>query len=191
MRKSYLLAMIASLGLAGTALADNRPALPAAPAGGTTEIASGTLDVVGVNGCYMLITGTVTTNPVGGTVLAYINFWDDGIFKATIVLGPFPANGGTHAYQAAYQQPEPIQQLATGIGVYLENAAGLAATVTFDSNGSFNDVTEVCTGPAPDISGFDATAIPTLGRVGLLALVGLVGLAALALMVRRRSASRG
>lgn len=191
MRKSNALAVAALLTLAGAALAENRPPLPAAPAGGTGAIASGTLNVEGVSGCYMVITGTVTTNPVGGSVLAFINFWDDGTFEASITLGPFPADGGTHPYIAAYQQPVPILQGAAGIGVYLEDGAGPAATTTFDSNGSFNDVTEVCTGPAPDISSFDATAVPTLGQIGLVALVSLLALAAVVVMMRRRQAARG
>jgi hypothetical protein len=92
---------------------------------------------------------------------------------------------------AAYQQPVPILQGAAGIGVYLEDGAGTDATTTFASNGSFNDVTEVCTGPAPDISGFDATAVPTLNQIGLAVLVGLLALAAVVVMMRRRAASRG
>jgi hypothetical protein len=189
MRKPYLFAAAAVLFVAGSATASNRPDRAESPQGGTAEIASGTMEVEVVNGCYMVFTGTVTTNPVGGTVPAYINTWDDGTHQAAIALGPFPADGGTHAYVASYQQPVPVLQGAFGLGTYLEDAAGLAATFTFDA--VTVDVSDVCTGPAPDISGFDATAIPTLGRVGLIALVGLVGLAALALMVRRRAASRG
>jgi hypothetical protein len=170
--------------MAGAARGDNRPPLADAPEG-AGDIVDGTLEVEVVNGCYMVMTGTVTTNAVGGFVHAYINTWDDGTFQQTITL-TFPGDGGTHPYVASLQQLVPVLQGAAGLGVYLEDGPGLAAIVTFDSDGSV-DVENICTGPAPDISGFDATAIPTLGRFGLGFLVALVALAAVALIVRRRS----
>lgn len=189
MRKTHLLAAIALFTLSSSGFASNRPD-PTGPAGGGGDIASGVLNVETVNGCYLLLTGTVTTNPVGGTVQAGINFWDDGNFIAGIALS-FPGDGGTHPYIASYQQMSPVLQGAVGLGIYLENEAGPAATTTYDSEGNYNDVSEVCTGPAPDISGFDATSIPTLGQFGLAALVGLLALAAVMVMMRRRAAPRG
>ncbi len=189
MRKPYLFAAGVFLLLAGSATASNRPDR-AIEGGGGPGIASGVLNVETVNGCYLVLTGTVTTNPVGGAVPAGINFWDDGTFIAGIPL-TFPGDGGTHPYVASYQVTAPILQGAAGIGIYLEDLAGATATTTFDSESSYNDVTEVCTGPAPDISGFGATSIPTLGQVGLAVLVGLLALAAVTVMLRRRAAARG
>jgi hypothetical protein len=184
MRKPWIALLAGACLAAGAAWADNGPALPEAPSG-SGDIAAGTMDVEVVNGCYMVMTGTVTTNAVGGIVHAYINTWDDGTFEQTLTL-TFPGDGGTHPYQGSMQQFLPVLQGAAGLGVYLQEAAGPGATEFFDSDGSV-DVENICTGPAPDISGFDATAIPTLGRFGLGFLVALVALAAVALIVRRRS----
>lgn len=186
MKRALMLALAAALIAAGPALA-NKPVSEAPVGDGSTIIQAGTLALETVNGCYVLITGTVTTFPVGGQVLAYVNVWDDGNHLQAIAI-PVPGDGGTHAYEALYQQLDPVLQGATGVGFYLEDGPYLDYTTTFDSNGSYNDLSDVCTGPAPDISGFDATAIPTLGQIGLVALIGLLALAAVVVMMRRRSA---
>ena len=185
MSKTMILAVAAALTLSTGALA-NRP-VSDAPQGTSTTIQSGTMTLETVNGCYVLIRGTVTTFPVGGIVAAGINVWDDGIYLQGIALH-FPGDGGTHPYLASYQQQDPVLQGATGVGFYLQEAASATATEFFATNGSYNDLSDVCTGPAPDISGFDATAVPTLGQIGLAVLVGLLALAAVAVMMRRRSA---
>jgi len=186
MKKPMMLALGLALLLAGSASA-NKPEGAAAPGGVSAVIASGTLSLETVNGCYVLITGTVTTYPVGGQVLAWVNVWDDGNHLQAIAI-PVPGDGGTHPYEALYQQLDPVLQGATGVGFYLEDGPGTDATTTFDADGNYNDLSDVCTGPAPDISGFDATAIPTLGQIGLAVLVGLLALAAVLVMMRRRSA---
>jgi len=191
MRKALLLVLGGALTLATAAFA-NRPPLPDAPEGPTPTpgIVDGTLEAEGYNGCFILLSGTVITEAIGGSVHPAINFWDDGNFIDSIPL-VFPADGATHTYLTYYQVVAPILQGATGIGIYLEEQAGPGAVVTFDSDGNFNDVTDVCTGPPPDISGFNATAIPTLGVVGLVALVGALALVAFVVLSRRRAASHG
>lgn len=186
MKRALMLASAAALIVAGPALA-NKPASDTPAGGGSTTIQAGTLALETVNGCYVLITGTVTTYPVGGQVLAWVNVWDDGNHLQAIAI-PVPGDGGTHPYEALYQQLDPVLQGATGVGFYLEDGPGTDATTTFDADGNYNDLSDVCTGPAPDISGFDATAIPTLGQIGLAVLVGLLALAAVLVMMRRRSA---
>lgn len=187
MKKTMVLAAVAALTLSSAALA-NRP-MPEAPQGTSTTIQSGTMTLETVNGCYVLISGTVTTFPVGGIVTAGINVWDDGNYLQGIPLR-FPGDGGTHPYVASYQQLDPVLQGAVGVGFYLQEAASITAADFFATNGSYNDLSDVCTGPAPDISGFDATAVPTLGQISLVALVGLLALAAVAVMIRRRTAPR-
>jgi len=187
MRKLLLLVLAGALALGGAASATNVPTVAAAPGGGPAGIASGTLDVETVNGCYLLMTGTVTTNPVGGTVSAWVSVFDDGVPLGSAQV-KVPGDGGTHAYQASYQQLVPVNQSAPGVGVVLVDAPGNSFTVIFDIEDPYTDISDVCTGPAPDISGFDATAIPTLGQIGLALLVGLLALAAVVVMMRRRSA---
>lgn len=187
MRKLFVLVFAGALALGSVAKADNKPAGVAPGGAPGVGIASGTLNLETVNGCYVLITGTVTTNPVGGIVLAWVNVWDDGNHLQAISI-PVPGDGGTHPYTASYQQLDPVLQGATGVGFYLEDGPGTSYTTTYDSDGSYNDLSDVCTGPAPDISGFDATAVPTLGQIGLAVLVGLLALAAVVVMMRRRSA---
>ncbi len=183
-RKWGALLLAAALSLPGLAGASNRPDLPV-EGGGGGGIVSGTINLQAVNGCYVVITGTVTTANVGGTVVAWVNVWDDGNFYEGFPI-PVPGNGGTHPYIGVYHQQVPVLQGATGVGFYLEDGHGFDATDTYASDGNFNDHTHICTGPAPDISGYNAIAIPTLGVVGLVALVGILGLAAM-LLLRRRS----
>ncbi len=114
---------------------------------------------------------------VGNNLLVYGGNGHPGY--GTSAWGTAPGSGG---------DIDPVLQGATGVGFYLEDGPGTDATTTFDADGNYNDLSDVCTGPAPDISGFDATAIPTLGQIGLAVLVGLLALAAVLVMMRRRSA---
>lgn len=61
-----------------------------------------------------------------------INMWDDGTFLAG--AGSHVAAGGTLTVR--FTIGAPILQGAAGIGIYLENLVGLAATTTYDSDGS-------------------------------------------------------
>jgi hypothetical protein len=163
----------------------NRP-LQAPLGAADTEVAAGTLAVQGVNGCWIVATGTVTTLPVGGTVDAVVNIFDDGNFIAGYPI-ELEGDGGTHSFCLVHQVTQPILQVAPGIGVYLQDEAGLAATTTFGSVTDFNDVTEVCTGPQPPCGG-SALAVPAVDRAGLVALVLLLaGTAAWVLSRRRRA----
>ncbi len=177
-------ALVAGLALtsAGFAL-DNAPAR--APEGGGGDIQDGTLAAGAVNGCYILATGTITTSDVGGTVSAWFNVWDDGNFLHGHEL-PVPGDGATHSWCYVYQVTAPVLQGAAGLGLYLEDGEGPAATTTFDALGNFNDATEVCTGPAPVCP--TALAIPTMDRTGLVLLALLLGGAALWFVARRRAA---
>ena len=176
----------AVLGLLATSAGavENRPPLGEAPAGG--PIVSGTLDATIVNGCYALITGEVVTTNVGGTVGAAINFWDDGSFLGGQALA-FPGDGGTHAYCYVYQQEVPVLQGAAGVGIYLEDQVGPAATETYDSDPNA-DLSDICTGPAP-VCPSSVLSVPTIDRRGGLIFGLLLALAAAALLARRRSAN--
>lgn len=61
-----------------------------------------------------------------------INIWDDGAFRTG--SGGFVSAGSTLSVTLTIGGL--ILQGASGIGVYLENAVGLAATTTYDSDGS-------------------------------------------------------
>lgn len=78
-------------------------------------------------GCYVDITAQVED---GGFYA--INMWDDGNFRAG--AGADVAAGGTITVR--FTIGGPILQGAAGIGIYLENAVGVGATTTYDSDGS-------------------------------------------------------
>lgn len=178
-------ALVAGLALSAAGFAlDNAPAR--STEGGSGDIQDGTLAAEAVNGCYILATGTITTSDVGGTVSAWFNVWDDGNFLHGHEL-PVPGDGATHPWCYVYQVTAPVLQGAVGLGLYLEDGEGPAATTTFDSLGSFNDATDVCTGPAP-VCPQQALAIPTMDRTGLVMLALLLGGVALWLVARRRAA---
>lgn len=61
-----------------------------------------------------------------------INMWDDGNFRAG--AGADVPAGST--FTVAFTIGGPILQGAAGIGVYLEDAVGPAATTTYDANGN-------------------------------------------------------
>jgi hypothetical protein len=77
--------------------------------------------------CYVDVTAQVQD---GGFYA--INFWDDGNFRAG-AGGNIPA-GGTFTVRLTIGGV--ILQGAAGIGVYLEDTVGPAATTTYDSDGS-------------------------------------------------------
>jgi hypothetical protein len=145
-------------------------------------VTDGTMDIQVVNGCFAFINGTVDTT--AGTNTAFINTWDDGTFKQSFQLD-FPSSPGTFPYCLVFQQPDPVLQGAAGLGVYLENGAGPAATETFDADGSL-DISNVCTGPAPVCPETQLTQeIPALNPYGVAALTLLLAGGAVAILVRR------
>lgn len=166
---------------------ENRPTRTTEHAlGGAAGVVDGTMDVQVASGCYALVTGDVQTANVGGTVSAFINRWDDGTFQTGDQLD-FPGDGGSHGYCLIFQQLVPVGQLAPGLGVYLEDGLGLAATTTFDSNGGVN-ISDVCTGPAP-VCPTSVLEVPAVDRTGFLVLTLLIAGAALFWLARRRTAS--
>lgn len=178
------MALVAGFALTAAGFAiDNAPARTVE--GPTADIQDGTLTAEAVNGCYIVASGTITTNPVGGIVFGWFNVWDDGNFLHGHEL-PVRGDGATHDWCYVYKVTAPVLQGAAGLGLYLEDGEGLAATTTFDALGSFNDATEVCTGPAP-VCPTQALAIPTVDRTGLVLLALLLGGAALWLVARRRA----
>lgn len=162
---------------------ENRPDRESAE--GLGDVVAGTLNLQAVSGCYILATGTITSANVGGTVDGALNVWDDGNFLAGYAI-PVPGDGGTYNWCVVHQQLVPVLQGAAGLGVYLEDEVGPAATVTLVSNGSYNDVTEVCTGPAPSCASA-VLEVPALDRTGIVILALLLGAAAVVLSVRLRA----
>lgn len=63
----------------------------------------------------------------------FVNFWDDGTFRGG-AGGPVPA-GGTMTVR--YVIGELILEGAAGIGIYVENGYGAAATITYYAAGSY------------------------------------------------------
>jgi hypothetical protein len=167
--------------------AGNRPERSPAPfLGGGSTITGGTMDIQVINGCFALITGTVATPDVGGTVTGAINTWDDGNFLVGYPLN-FAGDGGTHAYCQVHQQLVPVLQVNAGIGVYLEDALGQAATTAFASN-EFLDISNVCTGAAPQCPEGSPLEVPAIDRTGFVALALLLAGAAIFWLTRRRPA---
>lgn len=80
-------------------------------------------------GCYVDVTAQVQDAGYYA-----INMWDDGSFRAG-AGGNIPA-GGT--FSVRFSIGGVILQGAAGIGVYLEDGVGLAASTTYDSDGSIN-----------------------------------------------------
>lgn len=184
----WAMAVAGLLGTQGASAIDNRgPLAPSAPEGGSATIVDGTMNAEVVNGCYVLVTGTVETPDVGGTAFAWINRWDDGNFRGGTELS-FAANGTSQSYCLVHQQTEPVLQGAFGLGMYLENGLGLAATVTFDSDGGV-DVSDVCTGDAP-VCPSSALEVPAVDRTGIIVLSLLLAGAAIFGLARRRAAAR-
>ena len=102
----------------------------AAPGGTITSIA------VNAEACQMTVTFTVTES---GTY--YLNVWDDGTFMGGAGVHLLANGTGVATLNIG-----PVLQGAAGIGLYLENGLGLAASTTFDSNGSFQPNAPNCNG---------------------------------------------
>ncbi|MFN8419067.1 MAG: hypothetical protein U0528_07475 [Anaerolineae bacterium] len=116
--RSIQILVVAIIAVAVFAVA--KPTL-AAPGGSLTGYSLNAAD------CYVDITATVQD---GGFYA--INMWDDGNFRAG--AGLEVAAGGSITVR--FYIGGLILQGATGIGVYLENAVGTAASTTYDSDGS-------------------------------------------------------
>ncbi len=114
-----------------------------------------------------------------------INVWDDGTFHAG--AGANVASQGTLVVRLSIGGP--ITQTAPGIGLYLENAVGPAATATYDSEGSAqpwdDTVGNACAAAntpwGATVLSSSVTAVPTTGLPALLLLAG----ALMAVAVRR------
>ncbi|HYO87910.1 MAG TPA: hypothetical protein VER79_04635, partial [Candidatus Limnocylindrales bacterium] len=107
-------------------------ALPAVAAPGAT------IDSIVVNAAACTMTLTFTVQDAGNY---YVNAWDDGTFKAGD--GIFVPAGGT---VVATMTIGPVLQGAAGIGLYVQDGLGPAATTTFDSDGSFQPNAPACLG---------------------------------------------
>lgn len=122
------------------------------------------------------ITGTVDEGAGAETVA--VNVWDDGTF-ITSVSATVPV-GATEVYSFSIAYSGTVLNGATGVGVYLEDAVGLAATQTFDADGSLvPTATTSCPPVGNSIRRVSSSlSVPTLGSLaaGLLAAaIGLLG----------------
>ncbi len=100
--------------------------LPAAAAPGAT------ITSIVLNQTTCVVTLTFTVEDAGNY---YVNVWDDGTFQTG--AGVFIPAGGTGVATIGLGV---VLQGATGVGIYVEDGLGPAATTTFDSRGSFNDL---------------------------------------------------
>ena len=119
-------------------------ALPASAAPGGTIISTS------VAGCNFDV--TVQVEDAG---FYAVNMWDDGNFRAG--AGATVPAGGT--FTVRFTIGGVILQGASGIGIYLENAVGLAATSGFDT-----DTQDYWS----DLVGTDCAALGTWGAVAIL-----------------------
>lgn len=146
---------------------------------GTGAIDSATLDVLVVNDCYALVTGTATASG-GGRAPAALTVYDDGVLITGLEF-EIPANGGTHPYCWVHQQIGPAG--GDAIAIAIRDSLLDAGAHDFENFTIFG----TCTGPAPTCAGPDLVAVPALGPGGIAALaLGLAGAGAFALGVRRR-----
>lgn len=150
----------------------------AVPEGGGA-IDSATLDVLVVNDCYALVTGTVTASG-GGRAPAALTVYDDGVLITGLEF-EVPANGGTQPYCWVHQQIGPAG--GDSIAIAIRDSLLDAGAHDFENFAIFG----TCTGPAPTCAGPDLVAVPALGPGGIAVLaLGLAGAGAFALRVRRR-----
>lgn len=146
---------------------------PQGPVGG---LDAWTFNVEVVNGCYALVTGTVTDSG-GGSSQAALTTYDDGVLIDYLEFS-FPANGVAHPYCWVYQQ----------VGEPAGGSIAIALRDSFDDPNAYDflnfDISGVCTGPAPRCSStwVDVPAVSPAG-LGLLALVLAV---AASFFLRRR-----
>jgi hypothetical protein len=176
-------ALIAVAGVHGAAT--NAPRLQTLR--GSSAILAGTLNVQGVNGCYVVAAGTVTTADVGEDVSFAVNVWDDGEFLQGYPL-TVPGDGELHEYCAIHQITAPVQQAAPGVGVYLQDEIGPIQTPPIAAIEEVTGVSPICSGPPPQC-GTGAIDVPAIDRTGIVILALLLaGLATAALARRRRAA---
>jgi hypothetical protein len=136
-----------------------------------------TFDVEVVNGCYALVTGTVTDSG-GGNSQAALTTYDDGVLIDYLEFS-FPADGTAHPYCWVYQQ----------IGEPGGGSVAIALRDTFDDQNAYDflnfDISGVCTGPAPRCAATTWVDVPAVGPAGL-GLLALVLAGAATFFVRRR-----
>lgn len=106
--------------------------LPAAAAPGAT------INSITVNAASCTMTLTFTVQDAG---TYYVNVWDDGNFRDGD--GIFIPAGGT---ATATMTIGVVLQGAAGIGLYVEDGLGPAASTTFASDGSFQPNAPACLG---------------------------------------------
>jgi hypothetical protein len=106
--------------------------LPASAAPGAT------INGITVDATNCTITLTFTVQDAG---TYYVNAWDDGTFKAGGGVN-LPAGG----IGVATINFGVVLQGAAGLGLYVENGLGPAATTTFAANGSFQPNAPGCAG---------------------------------------------
>ncbi|MCZ7541626.1 MAG: hypothetical protein M5U29_17275 [Anaerolineae bacterium] len=119
MGKVRLVSLIVILALAYLA---GGVASPAAAAQGAT------IQGITLNGCFIDVVFQVED---AGEY--YVNFWDDGIFRAG-AGGTFPANA---VVTVRYVIGDPILEGAPGIGIYVQDAFGPSAATTYDADGNY------------------------------------------------------
>jgi hypothetical protein len=113
-----------------------------------------------------------------------VNVWDDGNFRTGLPFSIPVGQTGVFDFQIII--PFPILGGAPGIGVYLEDGVGLAATQTFASNGNLAGApTATCPAVGNTILAVGAAqGVPAVAPAGLVLLAAL--LAFLGLRQRRR-----
>lgn|GEM_PF-6878811 len=169
----------------------NRPE----PEGSSRVLAAGgaftTLTATENPGCpRVIITGTfVVTGTVdegGGAETVAVNVWDDGTF-ITSVTAVVPV-GATQSYSFSIAYSGTVLNGAPGVGVYLEDAVGLAATQTFDQNGSLAPTATTSCPPVGNsivTFGDAAQAVPALSPLAAALLAAAIG--ALGMILQRRA----
>ncbi len=130
------------------------------------------------------ITGTVDEG--GGAETIAVNVWDDGNF-ITSVSAAVPV-GSTRTYAFTISYSGTVLGGAAGVGVYLEDAVGAAATQTFAQNGSLAaTAADNCPPVGNSISLLaDGQSVPALGPAAAGLLAGAIGV--LGALRRRRAA---
>jgi len=145
-----------------------------APQGG---LDAWTFDVQVVNGCYALVTGTVTASG-GGISQAALTTYDDGVLIDWVEF-PFAADAEAHPYCWVYQQ----------IGEPGGGDVAIALRDAYDSNDAYDflnfDISGTCTGAAPRCAATTWVDVPAVGPAGL-GLLALVLAGAATFFLRRR-----
>lgn len=168
--KALALSLLSVLALAAAAMAGGNvradataDALAAPP---PESLVVGAIQSLAVERCVLTVALQVTADAGGGTDSFRIEVWDEGNLVRSLPLS-VPADGGSHAVQAAVTLP-PISQATPGIGVVLADATVLDIEDPF----------------AASCAPFEIPAANPLGLASLAALLLVAGL----LLVRRRAA---